>query len=340
MKKFMKFVLVLMFAGGLAGMAIAGSNEPSGPPTGGSGMYTLQNLYDYLMSGTALTVQTSFQEPASEPTAGTMKSTKQIGDDIKTMLERLNATTADNVELGKPFFCTQPGSWGIQTGTGLMQPTPTITPIPTITPTPTITWDCGNSITDSRDGKIYTTVQIGTQCWMRKNLNVGTMIPNSVDQTNNSTIEKYCYGNSETNCTSDGGIYQWNEMMQYVTNEGAQGICPDGWHAPTDEDWHTLENGQASGSCNPARIGTWDCAPAGTTLRPGGGSNFDLLYAGNRCGDTGDPSFNFRGERGLYWSSTEGDTGKAWFRQHQDDNTILRQQYVKPYGYPVRCIKN
>ncbi|MCX6354848.1 MAG: hypothetical protein NTZ78_08095 [Candidatus Aureabacteria bacterium] len=109
-------VLSAIFATALCCMAIAGSLDSPGAPSAGSGMYTLQNLYDYLTSGTALTVQSSFQEPTTGPTAGTMKTTKQIGDAIKALLDQSDVDP-DNVESGKRFFCTQPGSWGVKTGT-------------------------------------------------------------------------------------------------------------------------------------------------------------------------------------------------------------------------------
>lgn len=57
----------------------------------------------------------------------------------------------------------------------------------------------------------------------------------------NDTIEKYCYGNNLANCDNYGGLYKWNEMMQYTTQQGAQGICPPGWHIPEDEEWKILE---------------------------------------------------------------------------------------------------
>ncbi|MCX6355770.1 MAG: DUF1566 domain-containing protein [Candidatus Aureabacteria bacterium] len=116
MKKLTIAVLSLMFAGAMAGIAVAGSLDSPGAPSEGSGMYTLQNLYDYLTSGTALTVQTSFQGPASGPTVGTMKSAKQIGDDVKTKFDLCDAT-ADKVASGTKFFSTQSGRWGVQTGT-------------------------------------------------------------------------------------------------------------------------------------------------------------------------------------------------------------------------------
>ncbi|MCX6354221.1 MAG: fibrinogen-like YCDxxxxGGGW domain-containing protein [Candidatus Aureabacteria bacterium] len=134
MKKMITVALSFIFMVGISGLAIAGSLDSPGAPSAGSGMYTLQNLYDYLTSGAALTVQSSFQEPTSGP-GSTMKTTKQIGDDVKAVFDLCATTTAANVESGKPFFCTQPGSWGIQTGTAQLVPTPT----PTLTPTATIT---------------------------------------------------------------------------------------------------------------------------------------------------------------------------------------------------------
>ena len=67
-------------------------------------------------------------------------------------------------------------------------------------------FSCGDALFDSRNGQSYTTVQIGDQCWMAENLNIGTRINGSVDQTNNSTIEKYCYDDLESNCDKYGGI--------------------------------------------------------------------------------------------------------------------------------------
>ncbi|MDK2899323.1 MAG: hypothetical protein PWQ10_510, partial [Patescibacteria group bacterium] len=61
---------------------------------------------------------------------------------------------------------------------------------------------------------------IGTQTWAKKNLNVGTKIAGTTEQTNNSTIEKYCYNNDEANCTTYGALYQWDEAMQYTNTEG------------------------------------------------------------------------------------------------------------------------
>jgi len=135
MKKLITAALSLLFVVCVSYTAVAGSLDSPGAPSAGSGMYTLQNLYDYLTSGAALTVQTSFQEPTSGP-GSTMKTTKEIGDAIKNKFNLCSATV-DNVEQGVTFFCTQPGSWGVQTGTLVALPRPTATQ--TITATPTIT---------------------------------------------------------------------------------------------------------------------------------------------------------------------------------------------------------
>jgi hypothetical protein len=66
------------------------------------------------------------------------------------------------------------------------------------------------------EGQVYNTIQIFSQCWLKENLNVGTMIPGTREMSNNSVIEKYCYNNEQDSCTKYGGLYQWDEMMQYT----------------------------------------------------------------------------------------------------------------------------
>ena len=116
-----------------------------------------------------------------------------------------------------------------------------------------VAWTCGQPLAADGGGYdvngnpqvgggYYRTVSVGNQCWMKDNLNVGTRIDNTVVQAQNATVEKYCYNNSELNCNTYGGLYQWNEAMQYSTTEGSQGICPTGWHVPSDTDWTTLTN--------------------------------------------------------------------------------------------------
>ena len=88
---------------------------------------------------------------------------------------------------------------------------------------------CGCVAPVTFEGYTYPTVQIGIQCWFRENLKAGTMINVNTGghlQTDNGIIEKYCYDNNPANCDTYGGLYEWNEAMQYVTEDGAQGVCP------------------------------------------------------------------------------------------------------------------
>ena len=113
-------------------------------------------------------------------------------------------------------------------------------------------FQCGMKMSDSRDGKMYNTVKIGTQCWMAQNLNVGTLINGADDQADNMVIEKYCYNDLESNCCLYGGLYQWAEMVQYLNGASnsvgwnplpagpVQGICPEGWHLPCLADFGEL----------------------------------------------------------------------------------------------------
>jgi uncharacterized protein (TIGR02145 family) len=92
----------------------------------------------------------------------------------------------------------------------------------------------------------------GTQIWAASNLNVGLFISTigtGPQQTNNGVIEKLCFNNVEANCDIYGGMYEWNELMNYTNsincdpcgNNGRQGICPDGYHIPTDFEWSRYE---------------------------------------------------------------------------------------------------
>lgn len=114
MRAALTVALSVICAAGAVCPAVAGDIDPPGAPASGSGMYTFQNLYDYLISGTALVVPETFQGPASGP-APTMKTTKQIGDDIKALFVQCDVTESD-VASGKKFFSTQAGSWGVREG--------------------------------------------------------------------------------------------------------------------------------------------------------------------------------------------------------------------------------
>ena len=212
-------------------------------------------------------------------------------------------------------------------------------------------WYCGNPITDSRDGQSYATVQIGTQCWMAENLNIGTMINGNSDQTDNDTIEKYCFNNSASHCDTYGGLYQWNEMMQYVTTAGTKGVCPNGWHLPTDAEWKTLEMELGMSSSEAHNTG-WRGTDEGGKLKESGtthwgspnigatnSSGFTALPGGYR--NSPDGSFINLLYFAYFWSSSVYLAPYAWHRQLAFEYAqVHRDDYALPNGYSVRCVKD
>jgi uncharacterized protein (TIGR02145 family) len=204
--------------------------------------------------------------------------------------------------------------------------------------TPMPVWSCGQPLPDTRDGKTYSTVQIGTQCWMSENLSIGTMIPGTTLMANNSIIEKYCYDNNTAYCDVYGGLYQWNEMMQYPNTPGVQGLCPANWHLPTDAEWTDLTTflgGQSVAGANMKEVGTthWTSPNTGAN----NSSGFTGLPGGNRLTDG---AFGYIGTNGSFWSSTADSVGYAWFRDlYYDGPYASRGSVAKGYGFSVRCVQ-
>jgi uncharacterized protein (TIGR02145 family) len=117
------------------------------------------------------------------------------------------------------------------------------------------------SFTDSRDGNLYKTVAIGSQVWMAENL---AYLPSVVGPATGSDTEPhyYVYGYNGTsvaaakaNCQTYGVLYNWSAAMNGAASSdanpsGVQGICPDGWHLPSDAEWTELETYLANNGYN------------------------------------------------------------------------------------------
>lgn len=184
------------------------------------------------------------------------------------------------------------------------------------------------------ENDFYPTVLIGEQCWLTKNLNIGTMISGASNQANNSIIEKYCYNNDESNCDIYGGLYQRNEAMQYVTDEVAQGLCPIGWHIPSGSDWVILtsylggesvagEKMKASSS-NPI---SWDGTnSSGFTALPAGLFNYGEFFVLGSYAD--------------FWSSSEYDS-HYFGRELNSNDPYVYMPFVDQFaGLSIRCLKD
>jgi uncharacterized protein (TIGR02145 family) len=197
-----------------------------------------------------------------------------------------------------------------------------------------VTAECSNpsTFTDTRDGKIYKTVQIGSQVWMAENLNY-------------ATGKSRCYDNNSSNCNVYGRLYDW---------ETAKNACPSGWHLPTVAEWKNLikfldptaDTTQCCGNTAGGKMksmGTqyWQSPNADAT----NSSCFSGLPGGD-CyfsSDGSSASFNLIGEYGYWWSSTDGGgtSNYAWaYILSSGSNGFPQKGASKLYGHSVRCLRD
>jgi uncharacterized protein (TIGR02145 family) len=210
------------------------------------------------------------------------------------------------------------------------------------------TFNCGDTLIDTRDGQKYPTVQIGGVCWMKKNLNYGTPVTSYTSTTfhsnmaNNSVVEKYAYNNNNTNLLTYGGLYEWDELMNYTTTEGGQGICPNGWHVPSDTEWQTMiaaaggtlitPNGGYGGN-KLKNIGEGFGGGAGTNT-----SGFSAKHSGDRDSYGIFYGLNFRS---IFWTSTANGPGAYQYTLWAENDTIFRGGNAqKMTGFACRCLKD
>lgn len=209
---------------------------------------------------------------------------------------------------------------------------------------------CPGMATINYDGQEYNTVQVFSQCWLKENLNVGIKVLGLQAMTNNGTIEKYCYYNQDSKCDIWGGLYQWQEAMQYSTDPGTQGICPPDWHIPTDEDIKVLEGSiDSQHGIGDAEWDGWDFRglDIGYQIKStsswsynGNGSDsfgFTVLPAGARFTNG---SFIHSDNHAYLWSSNEHAGDYAWGRLIYTFNESLRNSFRKEDGVSVRCVRN
>ncbi|MCX6173329.1 MAG: hypothetical protein NTZ27_01050 [Ignavibacteriales bacterium] len=192
---------------------------------------------------------------------------------------------------------------------------------------------CVGTPTVNYGSKTYHTVQIGTQCWLKENLDIGTMKLGTEEQTDNGTIEKYCFNDDPYNCALFGGLYEWNEAMQYDTTQKAQGVCPSGWHLPNLEEFQTLITAVNNDGNALKEIGQGTGNGAGTNT-----SGFSALLAGYRYSDGRFLEF---GQSIRFWISTEKWNTHAYDIGLFNINNFIFVYYTgRNIGYYVRCVKD
>jgi uncharacterized protein (TIGR02145 family) len=161
---------------------------------------------------------------------------------------------------------------------------------------------------------------------MSSNLDYGTLMSGTLTQRDNCTPEKFCYSDNPGNCTSMGGLYQWDELMQYNNTAGSQGLCPPEWHIPTENEWNTLFNFYISNGF------------AGSPLKYNGYSGFNAYLDGARFGNV---SWNFLNFATFFWSSTPRGPYNAWAHGMNDSNpSVSFYPNSRLNAFSVRCIKD
>lgn len=228
-------------------------------------------------------------------------------------------------------------------------------PQPTPTPPPS-----DNTVTDA-DGNSYPTVTIGSQVWMAQNLRTtkyrdGSAIPNITSHTGWGALTTGAYANYDNDAghaATYGRLYNWHAVND------TRGLCPQGWHVPSDAEWKTLETtlGMPAGQLNQTDMIRGGSQNVGGKLKsitnhwvqPNEGatneSGFTALPGGVRYADF-DPdqdtsSFYELGESGAWWSSTASDANSAWGRHLLNyDAGVYRGTEYKEEGYCVRCLRD
>jgi uncharacterized protein (TIGR02145 family) len=214
---------------------------------------------------------------------------------------------------------------------------------------------CGDAI--ALDGYSYSTVLIGDQCWFAENLRTtvysdGTAIPAGLtggEWTTATLGATAVYGEGSSFCNNDSpdidacdeaqSLTEYGRLYNWYAVDDARGLCPSGWHVPTDGEWTDLENYISSQGFS----GT-----EGTSLKSTygwhNGSNgtddfgFSALPGGYR--DTNYGVFNGAGFGGLWWSSSPSG-GSAWSRSLGFNNPDFDRSSGFPRnGFSVRCLRD
>ena len=163
-------------------------------------------------------------------------------------------------------------------------------------------------------GQVYHTVEIGSQCWFRENLNY---------QTGTS----WCYNGISANCAQYGRLYDFST---------ATSACPSGWHLASDNEWKTLEIFLGMSAIEADQTG-YRGTDQGTQLKSGGATGFEALMGGTyNLGFYSD-----LGVKGYYWTSSNVTPTNSWARiLDVSGPAIGRYESLSQNGFSVRCLKN
>jgi uncharacterized protein (TIGR02145 family) len=225
------------------------------------------------------------------------------------------------------------------------------------------TFCCGTSTVKDYDDNTYNTVKIGKQCWMKQNLRTthyadGTLIRQGVDTS--STIAYWYYpDNNSANEGTYGLLYNWKAVMRNASSSSSnpskvQGVCPRGWHVPSDGEWTQLTGyvGSNSSYCcssNSGYVAKSLASKTGWKESNNACSVGNMSDSNNLTGFSAFPAgyyideYDCFGYCTYFWSATErvSDTSCAYFRRLKYNESNVDNLYRKKYfGFSVRCVRD
>jgi len=193
---------------------------------------------------------------------------------------------------------------------------------------------------DPRDGKKYVYVQIGGPYWMAENLNY-------------EAIGSKCYNNEPARCTTYGKLYNWATAMALQAScnssscalQVSRGICPSGWHIPSNADWDKLMRyvDGNTGTSSPYYSYTAGSYLKATNGWDSNGNGQDTYGFSALPGGDGfsDGSFDYVGGTGSWWSSLEGNASGAYGRgKYYNNEYAIYSNVDKSILFSVRCVKD
>jgi len=212
-------------------------------------------------------------------------------------------------------------------------------------------WLCGDLV--SHQGYDYATVLIGEQCWFAENLRSenyenGDAIPAGLrdsEWTSTTSGATAVYGEGSSLCntyTPDGdacdetwSLNEYGRLYNWYAVDDSRGLCPSGWHVPTDGEWIVMTNFLGGESVAGGEMKTtygWGDGGNGTNS-----SGFSGLPGGYRSADG---YFSSAGYFGSWWSSSPNGSD-AWNRYlYSSDEGVDRDNSNPQDGFSVRCVRD
>jgi uncharacterized protein (TIGR02145 family) len=197
-------------------------------------------------------------------------------------------------------------------------------------------------------GYDYDIVEIGDQCWFAENLQTERYVNGDLLEGNLSDGEwsstasgaQAVRNNDDSNLPSRGRLYNWFAVVD------TRGLCPSGWHAPTDAEWMTLEvqlgmpqsEVEADGSRGTAEGQALKSSASDSPPWNGNNSAGFNAFPGGKRSDGG--SYSYGTTDCLIWTSSTLDGNSAWLRDLDGDSHIERYAYPYRHGFSVRCVKD